>query len=85
MANGTVRADRVEEVAPGALVEYVVEGPIATFNSPSDFTVRGERIDASQAVVTSGGVALLGQGRRVRVKGVAGPGRIKATEVAILG
>jgi hypothetical protein len=85
MVSGTVRVDHVVEIAPGTLIEYVVEGPIATFNSPSDFTVRGERIDASQAVVSGGGVALIGPGVRVRVKGVAGPGRINATEVVVVG
>ena len=85
MAGGVLRVDQVTELAAGALIEYVVEGPISTFGSPSDFTVRGERIDASQAVVSGGDAALLGQGRRVRVKGVAGPGKLDATEVAILG
>lgn len=85
MSAGVLRVDQMVEVAPGTQIEYVVEGPITTFNSPSDFTVRGERIDASQAVVSGGEVASLGQGRRVRIRGVAGPGRINATEVTILG
>jgi cold shock CspA family protein len=81
MASGSVRADEVVEIAPGAVIEYTVEGPVSTFASISDFTVRGERIDASQAVISGGSLA---QGRRVRVKGVAGPGKLTATEVVIL-
>ena len=84
MQAGVLRVDQMVEIPAGTRIEYVVEGPVATFNSLADFTVRGERIDASQAVVSgSGGVALIGQGRRVRVRGVAGPGRITATEVTI--
>ncbi len=85
MMGGTLRADQVTVIAADTQIEYVVEGAISTFGSLSDFVVRGERIDASQAVVSGGTASMLGQGLRVRVKGVAGPGRINATEVAILG
>ena len=82
MQAGVLRADQVTVFAAGEKIEYVVEGPINLFTSRSDFTVRGERIDASQAVITGGDSSMLAQGRRVRVKGTAGPGRINATEVA---
>jgi hypothetical protein len=85
MTSGAVRVDEVVEIAPEAQIEYVVEGLVSAFGSLSDFMVRGERIDASQAVFSGGDASSLGQGRRVRVKGVAGPGRINATEVEILG
>ena len=85
MMGGAVRVDQVVVIAPGTLIEYGVEGPISAYGSLSDFTVRGERIDASQAVISGGDASLLGQGRRVRVRGVAGPGRINAMEVTILG
>ena len=84
MAAGSLRVDQVTEVAPGERIEYTVAGPVATFGSVSDFVVRGERIDASMAVFFGGAASELGQGRRIRVKGLAGPGKVRATEVAIL-
>jgi hypothetical protein len=79
-----LRVDQLAVVADGAQIEYTVEGPITTYVALNDFTVRGERIDASQARFVDGGTTDLGQGRRVRVEGVAGPGRITAREVTIL-
>lgn len=84
MQSGSLRADQVTVIASDARIEYTVEGPISAFGSLSDFTVRGERIDASQAAVIDGSASQIGQGRRVRVKGVAGPGRINAREVTVL-
>ena len=84
MTSGRLRAEQVTVVEPGTRIEYVVEGPIASYATIADFTVRGERIDASQAAIVDGNAASLAQGRRVRVKGFAGPGRISATEVTVL-
>jgi hypothetical protein len=78
MASGTLRAEQVTEVAPGALIEYEVEGPIISYASIADFYVRGQRIDASRAVISNGPLA---QGRRVRVRGVEGPGKLVANAV----
>lgn len=84
MRAGVLRADQVTVFAAGEKIEYIVEGAITLFASRSDLIVRGERIDASQAVISGGDASMLAQGRRVRVKGVAGPGRIDAREVTIL-
>jgi hypothetical protein len=82
MNAGVLRVDQLSEVPASTPIEYVVEGPIEVFHSSSDFIVRGERIDASRAVLSGGDASLLGQGRRVRIRGVAGPGRLEATAVA---
>jgi hypothetical protein len=83
MASGSLRVEQVTEIAPGTRIEYVVEGTITSFATIADFRVRGERIDGSQATL-AGTASSLGQGRRVRVKGFAGPGRLTATEVTVL-
>jgi hypothetical protein len=84
MQAGVLRVDQVSAIAPEAQIEYVVEGSIASFASVADFTVRGERIDASLAVFRDGAASSLANGRRVRVMGVAGPGKLSATEVTVL-
>ncbi len=84
MQSGVLRVDQVAVVAPDARIDYVFEGPIAAYVSIADFRVRGERVDASAAVVVGGPPASLADGVRVRVRGGAGPGRISATEVTIV-
>ena len=81
MRAGSLRVDQVTVIPSDAQIEYVVEGPIEAFASRSEFMVRGERIDASQARISNGDASLLAQGRRVRVRGVAGAGKIDAREV----
>ena len=84
MQTGVLRVDQVAVVAPDARIEYVFEGPISGYRSIADFRVRGERVDASSAVIFGGAPSLLADGVRARVKGVAGPGTVTATEVTIL-
>jgi hypothetical protein len=84
MQAGVLRVDQVAVVAPDARIEYVVEGTISAYGTIADFRVRGERIDASAAVIVGGPPAALADGVRVRVKGGAGAGRLDATEVRIL-
>jgi hypothetical protein len=57
---------------------------LSAYASIADFRVRGERVDASSAVVVGGPPPRLPNGVSVRVKGVAVPGRVTATEVTIL-
>jgi hypothetical protein len=83
MQAGVLRVDQVAVVAADARIEYVFEGPVSAYASIADFRVRGERVDASSAVVIGGPAAALVDGVRVRVKGVAGPGRVTANEVTI--
>lgn len=83
MQAGVLRVDQVAVVAPDARIDYVFEGPISAYASIADFRVRGERVDASSAVIVGGPASSLADGVRVRVKGVAGPGKVNATEVTI--
>lgn len=83
MQAGVLRVDQVAVVAADARIEYVFEGPISAYASIADFRVRGERVDASSAVIIGGPPSSLADGVRVRVMGVAGPGRVNATEVTI--
>jgi Domain of unknown function (DUF5666) len=83
MQAGVLRVDQVAVVAADARIDYVFEGPISAYASIADFRVRGERVDASSAVILGGPASSLADGVRVRVKGVAGPGRVNATEVTI--
>ena len=84
MQAGVLRVDQVAVVAPDARIDYVFEGPISAYATIADFRVRGERVDASSAVIAGGPPSALADGVRVRVRGVAGPGRVTATEVTIL-
>jgi hypothetical protein len=84
MQAGVLRVDQVAIVAADARIDYVFEGPISAYASIADFRVRGERVDASSAVILGGPASSLADGARARVKGVAGPGRVSATEVTIL-
>jgi len=83
MQAGVLRVDQVAVVAADARIDYVFEGPISAYASIADFRVRGERVDASSAVILGGPASSLADGVRARVKGVAGPGRVNATEVTI--
>jgi len=84
MQAGVLRVDQVAVVAADARIDYVFEGPISAYASIADFRVRGERVDASSAVIIGGPASSLAEGVRVRVRGVAGPGRVSATEMTIV-
>jgi hypothetical protein len=84
MQAGLLRVDQVAVVAADARIEYVFEGVISAYRSIADFRVRGERVDASSAVILGGAASSLADGARARVKGVAGPGTVTATEVTLL-
>lgn len=84
MQSGVLRADLVGIIPPGTRTEFVVEGLVAAYVSAAAFSVRGERFDAGQAAFAGGTASNLADGKRVRIKGVAGPGRITATEVTFI-
>jgi Domain of unknown function (DUF5666) len=81
MHSAILIADAIDIIDPAAQIEFVVDGEVAAFSSIASFEVRGEAIDATQALFTGGNASNLANGRRVRVKGIAGPGRITASEV----
>ncbi len=74
-------ADAIDIIDPAAQTEFVVDGEVAAFASVAAFQVRGESIDATQALFSGGDASNLANGKRVRVKGIAGPGRLTASEV----
>ncbi len=81
MQTGVLKAEAIDIIAPSARTEFVVEGDVAALASAASFEVRGERIDATLASYSGGTLANLANGRRVRVKGFAGPGKLTASEV----
>lgn len=85
MRGGVMRAEAAEIILPAAQIEYSLEGQITDYSTISSFTVRGERIDASQAAFGNGSASNLGAGRTVRIKGRSANGRLLAREVVFLG
>ena len=81
---GVLTASEFRVISAGTRIEYSLQGEIANFASIASFMVRGELIDASAAIVTGGLAIDLANGRRVRVKASAGPGRLSASEVAFV-
>ena len=81
MQMGVLKAEAIDIIAPSARTEFMVAGEVAAFTSAALFEVRGELIDATLATFSSGTIGNLATGRRVRVKGFAGPGRLVASEV----
>ena len=84
MQGNVLRADQLSVVPPGTRIEFILEGTVSSYTSIGSFSLRGERVDASQAQFVGGAAANLQDGRRVRVKGVAGPGRLTASEVTFV-
>lgn len=81
---GILVASEFRLIAANTRIEYTVQGPISDFVSSMNFKVRGETINAGTAVFVGGTPAMLVNGRQVRVKAVAGPGELTATEVTFL-
>jgi len=84
MQAGILKADAIEIIQPAKRTEFVVEGTVTAFASPATFYVRGEIIDATQAIFPNGSAASLGNEKRVRIKGNAGPGKLMASEVTYI-
>ena len=71
-ASGTLVASKLKiRHAPGggALPSYMLIGKVVNFVSLSDFRVRGQRVDATNAVFENGTAAQLGNGADVTVQG----------------
>lgn len=82
--DSVVRATEGRVFANAERVEYRVEGVVTDFTSIALFKVAGETFSAMTANFTGGGTADLAVGKKVRIKGVAGAGGIRATEVAFV-
>ncbi|MEQ1515533.1 MAG: DUF5666 domain-containing protein [Usitatibacteraceae bacterium] len=79
---GVLAATDFRRIAAGERIQYIVQGDIANFVSPANFTVRGESINASTAAYVGGTAASLANGRSVRVKAQAIAGHLEAIEVS---
>ena len=64
--------------------DYTLEGAVTAFVSAANFVVQGEPVNALQASFTTGSLADIANGRRVRIKAFAGPGRVDAFSIAVL-
>lgn len=69
---------------PDEAATYRLAGIVTEFASLSSLRVRGEPVDLASAIVTGGSAAQIANGRRVSLRGTAGPGYLRATEVALL-
>jgi cytochrome c-type biogenesis protein CcmE len=84
LVGGVVQATNARLISPFEQIEYVLDGQLSALNANGNiFEVRGERINAANAVYTGGTAVNLANGKQVVVKGVAGQGVLVATSVAI--
>jgi len=84
LVGGVVQATNARLISPFEQIEYVLDGQLSALNANGNiFEVRGERINAANAVYTGGTAVNLANGKQVVVKGVAGQGVLIATSVAI--
>lgn len=82
MQNGTLLATKLEIKSDAELSQVDITAKIESFKSLSDFEVRGQRCDASQATLKSGSLSSLRTGVKVRVLGLAsGEERLTVTEL----
>lgn len=80
--NGVIVASELECKSSSATATvYEVSGTITAFVSASNFTLRNQTIDASQASFSGGALANLALGKKVTVKGPVVGGVLKATTV----
>ena len=84
MRSEILTADAIDIIDQAAQTGFVVDGEVTALTSLAAFEVRGERIDATQALFSGGNFSNLANGRRVRVKGIAGPGKLVASEVVFV-
>lgn len=69
MRNGVLMAVVIEVKTPSELSQVDITGNIESFEGATNFVVRGQRCDASQANVVTGSLAELRNGLKVRVVG----------------
>jgi hypothetical protein len=81
--SGTVLASEFRVIGAGDQNVYALQGAVSDLVSVAEFKVRGEAINGATALFI-GTPGLLANGRQVRVKAVAGPGHLTATEITLL-
>ncbi len=86
--NGSLVATEIElapaaTAAKNAASSTELQGMVATFNSLSDFVVKGIRVDAGNAVIVNKSRRPAGAGLKAHIKGRAGPdGTLRARSVS---
>ncbi len=83
-ANGVLTASEFRQIAAADRITYVAQGDIANFNSVASFRVRGELFTSVGANIVGGTAADLVNGRRVRIRAVAGAGVLQAIDVTFV-
>ena len=83
-AAGVLTASEFRQIAAADRVIYVIQGDIANFSSAASFRVRGELFSAATASLVGGTAADLANGRRVRIRALAGTGILQATDVTFV-
>jgi Domain of unknown function (DUF5666) len=78
-----VQVSRLECESSGTNTIFEVSGYISAFTSVSNFTVRGQVIDASSATFSRGSATGLRVGREVEIKGPVVGGVLKASTIEI--
>jgi hypothetical protein len=82
--NGVFQASRLEIESESDLSEVEIKGDISAFVSLADFTVRGQRCDASTLTQVGGGqLSDLKAGVRVQLHGVTRGDRVQVTEIEL--
>jgi hypothetical protein len=69
MQSGVLIANELRVQSPNEVMQVEITGTVDSFNSVSDFTVRGQKCDASNAVLQSGLLANLQVGTKVHLSG----------------
>ncbi|WP_136418017.1 DUF5666 domain-containing protein [Herbaspirillum sp. ST 5-3] len=80
---GVLKATKLEAESEQTLTEVEIEATIEQFTSVANFVVRGQRCDASQAVISHGTAADLKAGIKVKVKGNKAGDVLMVTELEI--
>ncbi len=82
--NGVFQASKVELESELDLLEVEIRGDISAFVSLADFTVRGQRCDASALTQVGGGkLSDLKSGVRVQLHGVKRGDMVRVTEIEL--
>ncbi len=81
---GVLTATEFRLIQPTERLTYTVQGNITDFQSPSNFRVNGEAINATTAILKNGAMSDLNNNRPVLIKAVAGAGHLDAVEVTFI-
>ncbi len=81
---GVLMASEYRQIAAGERISYSVQGEISDFASVAAFRVRGELVSANTATFSGGSAGDLANGKRVRVRAVAGAGQLEATQITFV-